>query len=84
MNFFGMGIVELITILVIALLVLGPNKMVDVARTMGKYVRQIQQMTSELPKLLNLDDDEPQTPPAQRRQLPEQTAEEKQDSLSKE
>ena len=79
MNFFGMGILELVFVLMIALLVLGPAKMVDVARTLGKYVRQMQRASLELPRLFSLEDEPPQTPPSQRRHLPEQPADEHQD-----
>ena len=61
MNFFGIGPLELIFVLVLALLVLGPNRMVDAARTLGKYVRELQRATSELPRLISLDD-EPSPP----------------------
>ncbi len=80
MNFFGIGFLELFFILVVAMLVLGPNKMVDVARTMGKYLRELQRATSEVPRLLSLEDEPPQEPPPQRTQLPEQSTEEQQDS----
>ena len=72
MNFFGMGVLELVFILMVALLLLGPNKMLDVARTLGKYVRELQRATTELPRLLSLDDEQSQAPPPQRRQIPEQ------------
>ena len=79
MNFFGMGILELVFVLMMALLVLGPAKMVDVARTLGKYVRQMQRVSLELPRLLSMEDEPPQTPPPQQRQLPEQPVDEHQD-----
>jgi Sec-independent protein translocase protein TatA len=37
MNLFGIGNLEIIIILLIALLVLGPGRMVDGARTLGKF-----------------------------------------------
>jgi sec-independent protein translocase protein TatB len=72
MNFFGIGFTELILVLVIALLVLGPNKMLEVARTMGKYARDLQRATSELPRLLSLDEDS-KRPTPDRRQVPAPT-----------
>jgi Sec-independent protein translocase protein TatA len=42
MEIFGIGGFELIGILVVALLVLGPERMVDVARTAGKWWREAQ------------------------------------------
>jgi Sec-independent protein translocase protein TatA len=41
MDFFGMGPWEIFLILVIALIFLGPGKIVDFARTLGKWVRAI-------------------------------------------
>ena len=87
MNFFGMGALELVFILVVALLVLGPNKMVDVARTLGKYVRELQRAAAEVPRLFSLDDDQAPAPPPQRRQLleqpPEPPADEQKDPTSR-
>ena len=42
MNLFGIGNMELIAILVIAMVVLGPNRMVDVARTLGRFWKEAQ------------------------------------------
>ncbi len=42
MNLFGIGNMELVAILVIALVVLGPNRMVEVARTLGKFWKEAQ------------------------------------------
>ena len=75
MNFFGIGPLELIFVIVLALLVLGPNRMVDVARTLGKYVREFQRATSELPRLLSLDD-EPSPPQSASGKLPEPKSDE--------
>ena len=63
MNFFGVGMLELVFILVVALLALGPNKMVEVARTLGKYVKELQRATYEMPKLLSLDEELPKAGP---------------------
>ncbi|MEK7777448.1 MAG: twin-arginine translocase TatA/TatE family subunit [Chloroflexota bacterium] len=71
MDIFGIGPLELVFVLVIALLVLGPGKMVEMARDMGKHVRDFQRAASEVPRLLSLEDDQPPTPP-QRQQVSEQ------------
>ena len=42
MNLFGVGNMELIVVLLVALLVLGPARMVDVARSAGKYWNEAQ------------------------------------------
>ena len=66
MDFFGIGPLELVFILVVALVVLGPNRMIDAARTLGKYVKELQRATSEVPRLLSLDEEpSPSLPPRQ-------------------
>ena len=70
MNFFGIGPLELLFVIMLALLVLGPNRMVDVARTLGKYVREFQRATSEIPRLISLDD-EPSPPQSAAGKLPD-------------
>ncbi len=42
MNMFGIGNMELIVVLLVALLVLGPARMVDAARTVGKFWNEAQ------------------------------------------
>ena len=42
MNLFGIGNLELIAILVVALMILGPGKMVETARTLGKFWAEAQ------------------------------------------
>jgi len=48
MDFFGMGMGEILLILVIALIVLGPERVADVGRTMGKAVRTLKKASSDL------------------------------------
>ncbi|MCL5256999.1 MAG: twin-arginine translocase TatA/TatE family subunit [Chloroflexi bacterium] len=61
MNFMGMGAPELIVILIIALIVVGPNKLPEIAGSIGKGIRDFrrfqQEMTSEVTKELNLDEE---------------------------
>ena len=70
MNFFGIGPLELLFVIMLALLVLGPNRMVDTARTLGKYLREFQRITSEIPRLISLDD-EPSPPRSAPDKLPD-------------
>ncbi len=82
MNFFGVGIFEMLFVMVVALLVLGPSRMVEVSRTLGKYVRELQRATSEIPRLIDLDDLEGKPPTGkttERQQLPS-TAKQQQES----
>jgi sec-independent protein translocase protein TatB len=48
---------ELLVILLIALLFLGPKKLPDVASTLGKAIRQFRKATSELTDQLQVDDE---------------------------
>jgi Tat protein translocase TatB subunit len=48
MNILGMGPAELLLIFVIALIVFGPGKLPDLARTLGKAMREIRRMSLEV------------------------------------
>ena len=66
MNFMGIGTMEFLFIIVIALLILGPNRMIETARTLGKYIREFQRAASDVPRLLSLDEEpSPVLPPRQ-------------------
>ncbi len=47
MNFFGIGPLELLLILILALIFLGPEELPTVARTLGKLVRDLQALSAE-------------------------------------
>ncbi|MFQ6122890.1 MAG: TatA/E family twin arginine-targeting protein translocase [Dehalococcoidales bacterium] len=47
MGFFGIGTGELILILVIALIIWGPGKLPEIARTLGRAVRVLRKATSD-------------------------------------
>jgi len=48
---------ELIIILVIALVVIGPKKLPDLAKSLGKGLSEFKKATSEIKEGLNLDED---------------------------
>ena len=48
MNFFGMGSLEILIILLVAFIFLGPERMIDAARTLGRTVRQLRRMSADL------------------------------------
>ena len=48
MNFLGMGPMELMLILVLALIVVGPGKLPEMAGQVGKVIREFRRTTSEL------------------------------------
>ena len=57
---FGIGFGELIVLLVIALIIFGPEKLPEVAKTLGKFYRQVMDYTDSLKetveKELNLEE----------------------------
>jgi len=52
---FNIGAPELLLIFIIALIVLGPQKLPDLARTLGKVVGEFRRATDELKANLNKD-----------------------------
>ena len=55
---FGMGMPEIILILAIALIVIGPRKLPDLGRSLGRALREFRKATSEFKSSLNIDDDD--------------------------
>ncbi|MBI4287860.1 MAG: twin-arginine translocase TatA/TatE family subunit [Chloroflexi bacterium] len=53
MEFLGMGTLEILVVLLIAFAVFGPQRMVGIARGLGKFVRQISKVGSEVTKTLS-------------------------------
>ena len=56
MDFLGIGPTEFLVIALVAFLFLGPARMVDVARSLGRVVQEVRRTTSDLPSLLSLDE----------------------------
>ena len=53
----GIGPTELIIILVIALIVIGPKKLPDIAKALGKGMAEFKKATREIKESLDLDED---------------------------
>lgn len=53
MEFMGIGPLELLLILVIALVVFGPHRLPEIGAQLGKFVRNMKQMGFELTRELN-------------------------------
>jgi TatA/E family protein of Tat protein translocase len=54
---FGIGMPEMILILAIALIVIGPKKLPDLAKSLGRAMREFKKATSEFKETINLDSD---------------------------
>jgi len=54
---FGIGMPEMLLILAIALIVIGPKKLPDLAKSLGRAFGEFRRATSELKQSLDLDDD---------------------------
>ena len=52
MNFGGVGGLELLVIMVVAMLVLGPSRLASTARTLGKVSRELRKGTEVIPNFL--------------------------------
>ena len=48
MEFFGMGLMEILIILVVSLIALGPAKLPQVARNLGKGISALRKATTDL------------------------------------
>jgi Tat protein translocase TatB subunit len=53
---FGIGFPELVVIMVLALIILGPNKLPDIARALGKGMAEFRKATQEMKDNLALDE----------------------------
>jgi len=52
---FGLGMQELIIILVVALIVIGPKKMPDLARGLGRAIREFRRATDDIKQNFDVD-----------------------------
>lgn len=66
---FGIGVPELILILVVGLIVFGPGKLPEMGRSLGKGIREFRKASNALTAAINT----PEPPPAQPAAQPAQT-----------
>ena len=63
---FGLGVTEILLILVVALLVLGPKRLPEAARSLGRSMAEFRRASSEIRSSLNLEAPDPEPPAARR------------------
>ncbi len=71
MDFFGIGMGEILLILVIALIVWGPGRIVEIGRTLGKIVRTLRKASSDLTAQVTkeLEKEEKDPPPKPKKKI---------------
>ncbi len=57
---FGLGIWEILLVLLVALLVLGPKRLPDAARSLGRALGEFRRASSDLRNAISLDEPPPQ------------------------
>jgi TatA/E family protein of Tat protein translocase len=55
MNFFGIGPMELVFILILALIIFGPGRLPEIGRAVGKSIRDFRAMTQEVTSQFSLE-----------------------------
>ena len=67
MDFFGIGFGEIVLILIVALIIFGPGKLPEIARTVGKFTRDVKKVSSDFTTAVNkeidLAEEEKKRPP---------------------
>jgi len=59
LNLFGMGMTEIAIIFLVAFLALGPNRSIDMARTLGRVLGEIKRTVNEVIAATNINSDLP-------------------------
>jgi len=74
---FSVGMHELLVILIVALLVLGPKRLPEIARSLGKGMAEFRRASTEFQRTLSasLEEPPPAAPPRQPAMPPEKPAE---------
>ena len=65
MDFFSMGIGEILLVLVVALIIWGPGRIAEIGRTLGKIVRTLKKATFDLTAQITkeMEEQEKKRPP---------------------
>jgi sec-independent protein translocase protein TatA len=74
---FGIGMPELLVILVVALIVLGPKRLPEIARSLGKGMAEFRKASSEFQRTISasLEEPPPAAPPRKPAPEPEKVVE---------
>jgi sec-independent protein translocase protein TatA len=74
---FSVGMPELLVILIVALLVLGPKRLPEIARSLGKGMAEFRRASTEFQRTLSasLEEPPPAAPPRQPAMAPEKPSE---------
>lgn len=72
---FGIGVPELILILVVGLIVFGPGKLPEMGRSLGKGIREFRKASNALTAAINTPEPPPAPPAAQPAQTVQATTE---------
>ena len=70
MGFWGIGTGEILLILVLALIIWGPGKLPEIARTLGKTVRTLKKATFDLTTTVTKEIEKGNNPPSQASEKP--------------
>ncbi len=63
MDFFGIGTGEILLVLVLALIIFGPTKLIEFSRALGKMVRVFRKATSDLSNEIAREVEKEKAPP---------------------
>ena len=63
MNIFGMGMMELAVVLLVAFLALGPGRSIELARRSGKVLGDLRRSFSEVTDAISAEDQQRSRPP---------------------
>ena len=69
MDFFGIGLGEVLLILVLALIIWGPKRLPEIARTLGRTMRTMRKATNDFTSQVTRDIDIEETESREKKQL---------------
>lgn len=67
---FGLGMQEILLILVVALVVIGPKRLPDIARALGKAMREFRRATDDVRQNLDIDSIDLESKPSRQQAQP--------------